>query len=57
MYALFGTLSFVSLMPMLKVLLKTSERILVKPIKENYDGLLAYGDYLNDYLNYFSIVF
>jgi len=53
MYALFGTLSFVSLMPMLKVLLKTSERILVKPVRDNYDGLLAYGDYLNDYLNYF----
>ena len=53
LYALFGTLSFVSLMPMLKVLLKTSERILEKPLKENYDGLLAYGDYLNDSLNYF----
>lgn len=53
LYALFGTLSFVSLMPMLKVLLDTSERILEKPIKENYDGLLAYGDYLNDSLNYF----
>ena len=53
LYALFGTLSFVSLMPMLKVLLKTSERILEKPLKANYDGLLAYGDYLNDSLNYF----
>ena len=53
LYALFGTLSFVSLMPMLKVLLRTSERILEKPLKENYDGLLAYGDYLNDSLNYF----
>jgi subfamily B ATP-binding cassette protein MsbA len=53
LYALFGTLSFVSLMPMLKVLLKTSERILEKPLRENYDGLLAYGDYLNDSLNYF----
>lgn len=53
LYALFGTLSFVSLMPMLKVLLKTSERILEQPVRENYAGLLAYGDYLNDFLNYF----
>lgn len=53
LYALFGTLSFVSLMPMLKVLLKTSERILVKPNRMDYDGLLKYGDYLNDSLNYF----
>lgn len=53
LYALFGTLSFVSLMPMLKVLLKTSERILEKPTRSNYEGLLSYGDYLDDSLNYF----
>ncbi len=53
LYALFGTLSFVSLMPMLKVLLKTSERITVEPIRSNYEGFTAYADYLNDCLNFF----
>jgi subfamily B ATP-binding cassette protein MsbA len=53
LYALFGTLSFVSLMPMLKVLLKTAEPILVEPIRANYEGIRGYGDYLNDYLNFF----
>ncbi|REG87334.1 ABC transporter ATP-binding protein [Winogradskyella sediminis] len=53
LYALFGTLSFVSLMPMLKVLLKTAEPIASKPIRTNYDGILEYGDYLEDSLNFF----
>jgi len=53
LYALFGTLSFVSLMPMLKVLLKTSESIAVKPKRADYDGLLEYGEYLEDSLNFF----
>lgn len=53
LYALFGTLSFVSLMPMLKVLLKTAEPIQIKPVPENYDGFLEYGTYLEDSLNYF----
>lgn len=53
LYALFGTLSFVSLMPMLKVLLKTAEPIAEKPLKSNYDGILEYGNYLEDSLNFF----
>jgi subfamily B ATP-binding cassette protein MsbA len=53
LYALFGTLSFVSLMPMLKVLLKTAEPIPEKPLKSNYDGILEYGNYLEDSLNFF----
>ncbi|PTX62857.1 ATP-binding cassette, subfamily B, MsbA [Kordia periserrulae] len=53
LYALFGTLSFVSLMPMLKVLLKTAERIVVEPIRENYEGIKGFGDYWNDYLNFY----
>jgi len=53
LYALFGTLSFVSLMPMLKVLLKTAESIAEKPLSSDYDGILEYGDYLEDSLNYF----
>ncbi|WP_178988945.1 ABC transporter ATP-binding protein [Winogradskyella schleiferi] len=53
LYALFGTLSFVSLMPMLKVLLKTAEPIAEKPLRSNYDGILEYGNYLEDSLNFF----
>lgn len=53
LYALFGTLSFVSLMPMLKVLLRTAESINVKPERSDYKGILQYGDYLEDSLNYF----
>lgn len=53
LYALFGTLSFVSLMPMLKVLLKTAERIVVEPVRENYEGIKGFGDYWNDYLNFY----
>ena len=53
LYALFGTLSFVSLMPMLRVLLKTAEPIATKPLKANYDGILEYKDYLEDSLNFF----
>lgn len=53
LYALFGTLSFVSLMPMLKVLLKTAEPIAKKPLKSDYNGILEYGNYLEDALNYF----
>ncbi|WP_179339605.1 ABC transporter ATP-binding protein [Winogradskyella ludwigii] len=53
LYALFGTLSFVSLMPMLRVLLKTAEPIAIKPLKANYDGILEYKDYLEDSLNFF----
>jgi subfamily B ATP-binding cassette protein MsbA len=40
-------------MPMLKVLLKTAEPILIEPIRKNYEGIRGYGDYLNDYLNFF----
>lgn len=53
LYAIFGTLSFVSLMPMLKVLLKTAEPITIKPNKEDYASFLDYGDYLEASLNYF----
>jgi subfamily B ATP-binding cassette protein MsbA len=53
LYALFGTLSFVSLMPMLKVLLKTAKPIAKKPLSSNYDGILDYSDFLEDSLNFF----
>ena len=53
LFALFGTLSFVALMPMLRVLLKSSEQIKIKPQSQDYEGFLATKDYLDDSLNYF----
>ena len=49
-YALFGTLAFVSLMPMLKVLFKSSEPVNTEP---SYNGLTDLGDYIENYINYF----
>lgn len=50
LYALFGTLSFISLIPMLQVLLKQTEAVRLKPVYENAIGL---KEYLEDSLNYF----
>jgi len=52
-YALFGTLAFVSLMPMLKVLFKTAEPITTKPI---YEGVTKLGDYIENSINYFITI-
>ncbi|MDN3642341.1 ABC transporter ATP-binding protein [Lutimonas halocynthiae] len=49
-YALFGTLAFVSLMPMLKVLFNSSEPINTPPV---YNGIVDLGDYIESYINYF----
>jgi len=49
-YALFGTLAFVSLMPMLKVLFKSSAPVNTVPI---YSGISELGDYIENYINYF----
>lgn len=49
-YALFGTLAFVSLMPMLKVLFKSAEPISSPP---TYDGITKLGDYIENSINYF----
>ena len=49
-YALFGTLAFVSLMPMLKVLFGNAEKITDKPV---YESFLKVGDYFEDSINYF----
>ncbi|MGI9531320.1 MAG: ABC transporter ATP-binding protein, partial [Lutimonas sp.] len=49
-YALFGTLAFVSLMPMLKVLFKSSEPLQTAP---TYKGIVELGDYIENYINYF----
>ncbi|MBT8244572.1 MAG: ATP-binding cassette domain-containing protein [Winogradskyella sp.] len=52
LYALFGTLSFVSLMPMLDVLLNTSKRITIKPIRENFEGISGFKDYYSELFNF-----
>ncbi|WP_203296369.1 ABC transporter ATP-binding protein [Luteirhabdus pelagi] len=49
-YALFGTLAFVSLMPMLKVLFGNSERVTQLP---EYGGITELGDYFEKYSNYY----
>lgn len=49
-YALFGTLAFVSLMPMLKVLFSTTKEIYEKPV---YEGFTSAGKYIEQYMNYF----
>jgi len=49
-YALFGTLSFVSLIPMLSVLLGETKPISEKPV---YQGISEIKEYLEHYLNYF----
>ena len=50
-YALFGTLAFVSLMPMLKVLFKSAEPIHSPPV---YNGVTKLGDYIENSINYLS---
>src|SRR5210317_2424562 len=49
-YALFGTLAFVSLMPMLKVLFKSSAPVNTQPV---YSGISQLGDYIENYINFF----
>ena len=49
-YAFFGTLAFVSLMPMLKVLFKSAEPITAPP---TYNGISKLGDYIENSINYF----
>ncbi len=49
-YALFGTLSFISLIPMLSVLLGETKPLDKKPV---YEGISHLKDYLQDYLNFF----
>lgn len=50
LYALFGTLSFISLIPMLTVLFGEAERISAAPV---YTDLAHAQKYLEEYLNYF----
>jgi len=50
LYALFSTLSFISLIPMMDVLFKKTERITTEPV---YKGFLNITKYGNDYLKYY----
>ena len=49
-YAFFGTMSMLSLFPMLKVLFGDSEPIYLKP---EWQGFTNFTDYCENYLNYF----
>ena len=49
-YALFGTLSFIALIPMLSVLLKETEPVHIEPV---YQGLKGAKSFLENYLNYY----
>ncbi|NQX82398.1 MAG: ABC transporter ATP-binding protein [Flavobacteriaceae bacterium] len=49
-YALFSTLSMLSLMPMMKVLFDDSEKVLDKPV---FVSMVEITSYLEDYMNYF----
>ncbi len=49
-YALFGTLSFVALVPVMKVLFQTTEDEYVKPV---WQGITNAKDYLESYVNWY----
>ena len=50
LYALFGTLSFVSLMPMMDVLFGQEKKTYSEPV---YGGIMDLKDYLSDYFNFY----
>ena len=49
LYALFSTLSFIALMPMLDVLFKQDKKNYIKPV---YTGILHLQDFLENYLSF-----
>jgi subfamily B ATP-binding cassette protein MsbA len=50
LYAFFSAMAFVSLIPMLNVLFKATEKQINKPI---FKGLFSLNSYIKDYLNYY----
>jgi subfamily B ATP-binding cassette protein MsbA len=48
-YALFSTLSFIALIPVINILFDKSQRVEVQPVWEGFSGI---KDYLVDYFNY-----
>lgn len=53
LYALFSTLSFMALIPMMSVLFDKTKKVTVEPV---YTGFNHIKDYLGDYLNYYVTV-
>jgi subfamily B ATP-binding cassette protein MsbA len=51
-YALFSTLSFAALIPVLKVIFDDKREIYKKPVYHDFDGLSSFKDFCEDYLNY-----
>ncbi|WP_027124783.1 ABC transporter ATP-binding protein [Gelidibacter mesophilus] len=52
LYALFSTLSFVALIPVLKVIFSEKREVFIEP---TYEGLLNIKGYMEDYLNFFIV--
>ena len=52
-YAFFGTLSMISLFPMLKVLFNQTEQLTTPPL---WNGVSEVANYFEDYLNYFVTI-
>ncbi|RXJ50116.1 ABC transporter ATP-binding protein [Gelidibacter gilvus] len=52
LYALFSTLSFVALIPVLKVIFSEKREVFAEP---SYEGLLNIKGYMEDYLNFFIV--
>lgn len=50
-YALFSTLTFIAIMPVMKILFQNTERIDEKPV---WNGLLDAKDYLENYVNWYA---
>ena len=55
LYALFSTLSFVALIPVLQVIFESNRAQVVKPVYNGFEGFSALKDFGEDYLNYFLI--
>lgn len=52
LYALFGTLSFVALIPVLEIIFSDKRTLGAKPV---YEGISNIKDYSQEYLNYFIV--
>lgn len=50
-YALFSTLTFIALMPVMKVLFQNTERVYEKPV---WNGIIEAKDYLEEYVNWYA---
>ncbi len=55
LYALFSTLSFVALIPVLQVIFENNRTLIEKPIYNGFTGFSSLKDYAENSLNYFLI--